>query len=398
LTNFAKEPTIQLKVFDFTLREVVIVLQNYIPNMSNYIPDVKVRSVYSKLKSKGWTRTNLREYLVNIETYLAEKKIQIEPTKIDLNNFILDNPDYRLKMNQYKPNQRPWAQSHDLAAIKLVKDQRPSLIHNFEKSKALFITSDKKLANYNFIEWGHKIHGTIAEVFPDSVITNILWLKNPQILEDISIETIISMHSKGGIIDNNIWSRFISIVKELRIKENINDKDIALLIYDSRIQDDLVYVKHDELTEDWVQSKIVRAKRELEEEEKSKIEAIQFEAGEQIQEVTNKVFDSVQQAKTKIQKRAYLISKTIVNIICVILLGLLIIGAWKLFPILLEKWNIIEPLIQVLNFILCLALFLFGVTLNSSNFRKSIISFFFEKINIFLIKLSNIEDIAKSIG
>jgi len=341
--------TIQLKIFDFTLKEVVSVLQNYIPNINNYISGVKVRSLYSKLKSKGWTRADLREYLVNIEAYLAEKKIRIEPTKIDLDIFTLDNPDYRLKIKQYKPEQGLLAQSHDLAAIKLIKDLRPSLMHKLENAKALFITSDKKLATYNFIEWGHKISGTIAEVFPDSVMTNILWLKNPQSLETISVETLISMHSKSGIIDNNIWCRFMSIVKELRNNENINDKDIALLIYDSRIQDDLVEAKHDELTEAWVHDRIVRAKRELDEEEKAKIKIIEYEKGKEIQGVTDRVFDSIQKAKEEIRKRASLISNIIVNIISVIFLGFVLFSAWKFFPYFLNQWDAVEPFISLIN-------------------------------------------------
>ena len=388
---------IQLKIFDFTLIEVIRVLQNYIPNMNNYFPSIKVRSLYSKIKSMGWTRADLREYIVNIEEYLADKKIKIEPTRIDIDDFSLENPDYRVTISQYKPNQGRWAQSHDLAVIKMGKERRPSLIHKLEKSRAVFITSDKKLAKYNYVEWGHQSLGTISEVFPDSVMTNILWLKNPQTLENISIETIISMHSRAGIIDNNIWNSFISIVKQLREDENINDKDIALLLYDSRIQDDLVNAKHNELSEDWVHAKIARAKNELDE-EKAKFEAIELEADEEIQEIANRVFDSIQQVKTKIQNRAHRAANIVVNVVSVILLGVFIYVTWKLFPTVLERWDVIEPLVLVINLLLTLAVILFGVKLKLSNFRNSMVSFLFEKINLFLINLSNIEDIAKSIS
>jgi len=279
----------------------------------------------------------------------------------------------------------------------MVKERRPSLIHKLEKSRAVFITSDKKLAKYNYVEWGHQSLGTISEVFPDSVMTNILWLKNPQTLENISIETIISMHSRAGIIDNNIWNSFISIVKQLREDENINDKDIALLLYDSRIQDDLVNAKHNELSEDWVHAKIARAKNELDE-EKAKFEAIELEADEEIQEIANRVFDSIQQVKTKIQNRAHRAANIVVNVVSVILLGVFIYVTWKLFPTVLERWDVIEPLVLVINLLLTLAVILFGVKLKLSNFRNSMVSFLFEKINLFLINLSNIEDIAKSIS
>ena len=78
------EGVFEFKVFDFTIDEIVSVLKNYLSERDYYIPNIKVGSVFSSLKSKRWTEADMKEFIVKIEETLWGKGIRIEPTEVDL--------------------------------------------------------------------------------------------------------------------------------------------------------------------------------------------------------------------------------------------------------------------------------------------------------------------------
>jgi hypothetical protein len=48
------------------------------------IRDREVGSVFSSLRSKQWTKADMKEFIAKIEETLWSKGIKIEPTKVDL--------------------------------------------------------------------------------------------------------------------------------------------------------------------------------------------------------------------------------------------------------------------------------------------------------------------------
>ena len=77
----------QLKVFDFTVGEMVRVLNGYLKEKDKYFPNIKVNSIYSNLKSKGWTKQDLIQFIAKVEQEISKIGVQIEYTAIDLNKW-----------------------------------------------------------------------------------------------------------------------------------------------------------------------------------------------------------------------------------------------------------------------------------------------------------------------
>lgn len=393
-----KNKSIELRVFDFTVDEMIRVLRSYPAQSKNYVSQIKVRSIFSKLKTLKWTRTDLLEYIIGIEKELEKKKIFVEPTKIDLDKFKLSDSEREQKIFEYKQEQKPIARKHDLAAIDWVSQKRQGRVYQAEKAQAFFVTSDKKLTNYNYCEWGHASAGTIAEVIPDSVMTNMIWLKDPSAIDSISIESIISMYSRSLFIDDVVWSRFISIVKDLRVRDNIDDKDVALLLYDSRMQDELQKVRNGEMTDSWVLGRVEQARQQVDTTHQRQIETLALEADKGIEKISNAVFEAISAIKLEARNRAVARAEAIVKMSSVVLIAAIVYLVIKIIPLYFQNLELVGPYKDILEPLISFALGLLGWNLDIKEKRKQLINYLSEKINDKLLKESGIEKFTKAMA
>jgi hypothetical protein len=276
LFNLLKKQNFDLKVFGFTVDEICRVINSYPEESHRYPASLRVDTLYSSLKAKGWSNTDAREFIINIEQTLQQKGITIEWFKdIDLGKY---TPDEKLRkvIRRYKPDQNPFHRNHDLAAIAKIKELRKKTIRRIEDSGALFLTSDIGLHKFDFIEEGHKQNATICETILDRLMTNILWLKNPN--TKLSLETIIAAHSRNLFVNRRIWDRFYQVLQELKKEGKIRDDDLATLFWHNYLEDTLRPIEESEsnvITSEFVLEKIEEAGKLREEATKQEIKGIE---------------------------------------------------------------------------------------------------------------------------
>lgn len=277
LFEMLKNNKFTVKVFDFTVQEIVHVLSNYANEQYMYFPDIKVNSIYSNLKSRGWTKEDAHEFIQKIEEKIWNLGVSIYPAKINIDTFT-PNRDYVNKIQKYKPlqsYQREQTYYHDLAAIEKIREIRETPKREIEKSVAIFLTSDLKLSKFDFLELKHKQNLTVCEVIPDRLLTNILWLKNPMMIKEVSLQKIIAIHSRGVFIDQKIWSRFYFNVKKLKDEDRITDRDVAMLFYSGYIEKALLEFNDtdiEKITTGFIEKQIDDARKNIDKETQEKIE------------------------------------------------------------------------------------------------------------------------------
>ncbi len=224
-----------LNVFSFTIDEITGVLNGYIMECNKYVKNIPVDHIYYYLKSKGWKASDSQMYMINIEKILEDNDIHIKYVdKINLKNFMPDNLIAYSKIDEYKDVMLT-TKNHDIAAIEQIIKLRKNPIRHFEKSQYIFLTSDRGLSKFNLIEYNHNEDGTICEVILDRTLTNILWLKNPNIQPPIY--SIISAFSKELFIKKRIWDKFYDELNRLAKEGKISHEDITMLLYSDRITD-----------------------------------------------------------------------------------------------------------------------------------------------------------------
>ncbi|MGB9978849.1 hypothetical protein [Methanobacterium sp.] len=234
LFSLLKKYEFDLKVFNFTLNEISSVVGGYIKERHNYPKNIRISSLYGSLAKKGWEKTDVIDFITNLEYYLKEKGIEVEHTRINTSTYEPSENKLRMLISRHKPLQEVIPQNHDLAAIEKVMEIRGKEIRNIEDSSALFLTSDHRLSQFNFIEMGHKENGTVCEVILDKLLTNILWLKDPS--ADISLKSIIESYSRDLFIKKSIWNKFRSVLEELVQKDKLKEEDVSMLLYHNYIE------------------------------------------------------------------------------------------------------------------------------------------------------------------
>ncbi len=321
----------QPKVFDFTIQEMVGVLKGYIKESYKYFPNVKVDSIYGNLKSQGWTVEDCIRFISKIEQKIYDLGIKIEYTGIDLNKWqIPDNGRYS-RITNYKPDQILLAQKHDIYAIEKIREIRKRPKREIENCDAFFLTSDLKLAKFNFNELVPKENTTIPEVISDRFLTTFLWLKNPNIMKELPLEIILSTQSEL-LIDINLWNRFYDNLIKLKNEGTVSEEDISTLLYSHQLEQDFASITNlEEISTDFILKEIEKSKRKINEETMKKIEEerekIEAEYKEKIVQKDEEYLKRINNIKENIKIKATNKAKRYTNLIMIcICLFLLLVG------------------------------------------------------------------------
>lgn len=239
LFNLIKNFNFKLKIFDFTLDEIIGVLNKAITERKKYIEGIEVNSIFSVIVDKGWSDIDIMNKIRDIRRELNEKDIQIEFSNINLKNYKPDKK-YITILEKYKDISISYKINHDVAVIEQIKKIRVKDQIKIEDTVAFFLTSDLKLSKANYEEMSHKENGTIAEIIPDILLTNILWLKNPLAFKNIPICAVIAANSNDLFIDKRVWERFYYNLVKLKKEGRITDLDITILFYDDYFKNKLL--------------------------------------------------------------------------------------------------------------------------------------------------------------
>jgi hypothetical protein len=229
LVQMLQSELFKLKIFDFTVKEA----ENYLNNCSEYPPKyikkIKVNSVCANLKlEKNMNSWEIKNLTFNIKSKLKDYNIELMTTEVNpfSGSYRPRNKKLISKLREFKPNQPPNAANHDIAAIEMIKKIRGnSKFNNIETSKAIFLTADGFLSEFNSIEHNN----TIPEVIVDRFLTCIVWLKNPSI--NIPLESLIANCCRDCFINKHLWERFLNNVDDLKRSELLKSDDFSALIY-----------------------------------------------------------------------------------------------------------------------------------------------------------------------
>lgn len=274
LFDLLKRNGFKLKIFDFTLDEICSLLSNFLKEEVMYPKTIGVDSLFSCLKRKGWTKVYAKEYISNIEFTLKEKGIDIEfGTNVNLKEYTSTDERLREELRKYKPDQIYICQNHDLAAIQKISEYRGRTFRNIEDTSVLFLTSDNKFSKYAYNVMNHRDNSTISEVILDRLLTNILWLKDPN--TKLSLKSIIALFSKDLFVKKSVWKRFYEVLVQLKKTGKVNNDQISMLFYNQFIEEDLKTIDDsevDSIDNDFVLDEIEKASKIPEKEFKRMVE------------------------------------------------------------------------------------------------------------------------------
>jgi tellurite resistance protein len=262
LYDMLKKHKFSLKIFSFTTEEISRVINAYCTEGYRYPTGLRVYTIHSSLRRKGWKETDAREFVMYLEKNLQEKGIAVEWVKNSALEDYKAAEEARKGIRRFKPEQPIPNQNHDLMAIEEIKERRGRPITRLEDSKDLFLTSDARLSKFNF-ETYHKKTRTISEVMLDRLLANILWLKNPS--TELSLKAIIASHSRDLFVKRNVWNKFYEVLQNLKQTGKTTEDKIATLFLNNYIEDCLLSIDNpDDITPELGLDLIEKAKKKQE--------------------------------------------------------------------------------------------------------------------------------------
>lgn len=272
LMNFGFE----LRYFDFTLEEMTIVLKNYVKRQHIYASGIKVKSLYSMLRSRNTYPSDIIDIISNLEANLAKFSIFKKNTDVELTSYKPGDSQLFAELRKSKRNQGILYQNHDIALLEKARKIRKKSYQNFENTNSFIITSDFKLGMICYRYFGHEKSGTVSEVILDRTMTNILFLKNPSI--ELSLSTIITGFTNNLFVARSIWDKFYTIAKTLIASGEVPEDKLSNLFYHGYIESELLQFGDtdlDSIDEQFVLERIEDVVALIEKEEVRKIAEVE---------------------------------------------------------------------------------------------------------------------------
>ncbi|MEP7013641.1 MAG: hypothetical protein ABJC13_25240 [Acidobacteriota bacterium] len=376
------EGVFDFQVFDFTIAEITNLLRNYQREQHQYLKYFRVGSIFSSLKAKGWTPANVLDFIANIEKRLAEINVSTFLTDISLRNFEPTDKKLGESLRRYKPDQGAKERSHDLAAIETVRKLRGKRPRRIEACEAMLLTSDLKLSSFNYIEQDHKDLGTIAEVIPDRLLTTLLWLKNPTLSARISLVSLISLHSRSDIIDQQLWVRFRETLDQLRREGSIKEKEVSILLLDRHLQDIFKSVDPEDGNElsEKILDNLETFRREVPASEAlavipadiSQVHVLEDRLGRLNEAINAMAISRIESSKARVEREANRMSGWLMGSFLALILLLEGLALPSCVRFVTEKWSLLEPEVWVIGIALTFTFTLLGFRFDPGKLRQNL--------------------------
>ncbi|MDB5258803.1 MAG: hypothetical protein JWO73_11 [Candidatus Taylorbacteria bacterium] len=229
VVDLIKKAGCQIKVLSFTIDEINIKLGGYLSEYGYYSSVIRVGSIYSVLKRRGYSRVQIISLMENMEDRLRELGVIIDYS-FDLENLLLNKDDVVSEFSAYKNHSHHINSiQHDIGAIYAIRKLRNSSVFNWEKSKAIFLTADYSLARFNY-EKEHRDRNTFPEVSYRTDMASMLWLKGQSGSDNVFVHNFLANYTREKFISKNIWDKFITELKAKKVAGKISSSEIEEII------------------------------------------------------------------------------------------------------------------------------------------------------------------------
>ena len=188
-------------------------------------------SVMSYAISRGWRSSDIELIIASLENTLKRLRIFIKEKPNHSTSLGVNEEKLTRILNEHLPRQSTEAQHHDidcLTSIHRLRNGQPR--YNIESCNHIFVTSNNDLARAStvfFIEEYAK--HTVPLCINDHTLATLAWVKNPQYVENLSTQMLISDSHAAMRPNKELWDKYLHEIERLHSKGDISDDDFNIL-------------------------------------------------------------------------------------------------------------------------------------------------------------------------
>jgi transposase-like protein len=233
LLSMLKESKAILRCFRHNVDEIIGILEWNKNMLTSLKPDI--HGTINYFIEKGYGKSEIERIIYGLDNEIKEKlniKI-IEEVSYSEHEFVISESDLEQFLASKIKYPRPNALEKDLKSISsIMRLRRGKKSLHIEDCRALFVTTNYNLSisvrDYFFNEELPKL---IPPVLHDSVITNLVWLKNPSRAPELPSKRLIAECYAASSPKEHLWERYIETLKILEKTHKITTKDLVTLRY-----------------------------------------------------------------------------------------------------------------------------------------------------------------------
>lgn len=228
LLDLLSENNIHVRCFEHSIEEVKGILYAYETN----ILDKGYSGIYGPAVEyfieKEFHASDIHLLSENIEDTLNKMNIKVEETPPYNNKCYIDESElkeYLIENIKYKKDKES-AVEKDVASISAILRLRKGLKSDkIERCRALFVTSNNDLVkSINKYMKADDFFSGIMPIIGDYSLTNLLWLKNPNVDNELPKKKVIADSFAATQPDEAVWQKYIQEVDKLRELEKIDEE------------------------------------------------------------------------------------------------------------------------------------------------------------------------------
>jgi hypothetical protein len=305
LLSMLKESKAVLRCFRHNVDEIIGILEWNKNMLTSLKPDI--HGTINYFIEKGYGKSEIERIIYGLDNEIKEKlniKI-IEEVSYSEHEFVISESDLEQFLDSRINYPRQNALEKDLKSISsIMRLRRGKKSLHIEDCRALFVTTNYNLSNsvrdYFFNEELPKL---IPPVLHDSVITNLVWLKNPSKAPELPSKRLIAECYAASSPKEHLWERYIETLKILEKTDKITTKDLVTLRYTQGARNLLVEKtlgEEDAITIGTVKDILKQIKNE----EQLKLETAKSEKENEIEMLKKELLTREQETASSLESRA----------------------------------------------------------------------------------------------
>lgn len=220
-----------LRVFQHNIDEMIGILEFCKMNLRKGVYDP--HGTISNFLEKNYSEIDIDRIIYSMQEELENRfRIKVVET-VEFNNYanVISHEDLYEKLKKNLSYRNESAIETDVDSVSAIVRLRKSNKSKYvERSRALFVTN-----NFNFAKTIRKYFNKdskskfIPPVIHDTILTNIMWLKNPSQTPDLPRKRIIAQTFAATQPDEHLWSRYLTTVK--KYEDEFTQDEFVFLYY-----------------------------------------------------------------------------------------------------------------------------------------------------------------------
>ncbi len=289
--------------------------------------------------SSGTSASDVEMFSVRLEKDLAGLRIRVVEKPPYEKEYVIDEAGLSRQLDE-AIDYREKARDRDVDSISAIMRLRKGEEFFFvEECRAIFITTNLALirtANQFFYKEASP--RAVGVSMSDHTLTNLLWLKTPNMAPDLPRHRIIADCFAATQPDEQLFRKYLTEIDKLQKNHTITVDDVYLLRYSQEARNALMRAtlgEEDALTEGTVPEILAEARAKIQGQMKHEFEAeskLRRDAEDREQALSSQISARELQRAATLRNRAEAIAAPIVTTLKSVVLIALSVGALTTFP------------------------------------------------------------------